>query len=512
MHSEERVAVGVTALYLANIATLVLNTVFLVLLTNWVPVEEVGFVTLLNLVVVSAATVAVLALPVSGTGLTATPPAVTRFLAEFAGRGTGAARRVYVTSAAICGVVSVAAAAVVSYAPVASAVAGQFSHAAVFVAAADAVAYSFAQLGAYSMLGAGKAPAAGKLMIASSAVRYASAAALLVSGFGPTGIFVGFIAGDALQALLGNASAFRHVSGPRAAGVDMKPVTRYMTSVLGAALVGLAVSQTDKVVAFLQGGHLSIALYNVASVGAAVASFAPAAATNVLVPALSSYGNDPEKKRSFVRKYTRYVTLVAMPMGLGLAALSPFLLQVFGSQYASAAPVLAIISVSIGLSAIVSVYASILLVDDKAHLFTYSSLIALAALVVVAVLTVPSLGLNGVALGRAAMVLVMLGAVAYFVKRSGMLVLDAPAYVKSLAASGAMAAFIYGSLTLAGRFGLSSRAEVVSGSAVMMLTGLLVYVLAMKLIGGFSEDDMDFVDALVPRRLRFVARLARKLL
>ena len=85
MHSEERVAAGVAALYLANITTLVLNTLFLVLLTNWVSVQEVGLVTLLNVVVVSVATVAVLALPVSGTGLTATPPAVTRFLSEFAG-------------------------------------------------------------------------------------------------------------------------------------------------------------------------------------------------------------------------------------------------------------------------------------------------------------------------------------------------------------------------------------------------------------------------------------------
>jgi len=512
LHSEEKVAVGVAALYLANITTLVLNTVFLVLLTNWVSVQEVGLVTLLNVVVVSVATVAVLALPVSGTGLTATPPAVTRFLAEFTGSKKGSARRVYVASAIICGGVSVVAAAVVSYAPVASAIASGFSDTVVLIAGLDAIAYSFAQLGAYSMLGAGRAPAAGRLIIASSAVRYASAGVLLVSGYGPTGIFLGFIVGDALQAALGNISAFRDVRGTQAPVVDMKPVSRYMMSVLGAAAVGLAVSQTDKVVAFFQGGHFSIALYNVASVGAAVASFAPSAATNVLVPALSSYGGDSEKKRSLVKKYTRYITLVATPMGFGLAALSPFLLQVFGTQYASAAPVLAIISISIALSAVVSVYASSLLVDDRAHHVTYSSILALGALVVVAVLGVPTLGLAGVALARAAMLFVMLGSVAYFVKERGMLVLDAEAYAKSVGSASAMATFIYGGLSLIEKAGFGSRAEAVAGSLVMMPLGLLVYIAAMKLLRGFTHEDMDFVNALLPRRLRFLSRLFRTLL
>ena len=512
MHSEEQVAVGVAALYLANIVTLVLNTLFLVLLTNWVTVQEVGLVTLLNVVVVSVATVAVLALPISGTGLTATPPAVTRFLSEFVGERRGSARRIYLISSGICGIVSVAAAVLVSIPAVASALAGDLGHGAVLFAGLDAIAYSFAQLAAYSMLGRGRAPAAGKLIIGSSVVRYTAAAGLLISGAGPSGVFAGFIVGDALQALLGNALVFRDVGQTRAAVTDMGPVRRYMISVFAAALVGLAVSQTDKVLALIQKGLFSIALYNVASVGAAVASFAPAAATNVLVPALISYGPDVEKKRSLVRKYTRYITIVAMPMGFELAALSPFLLQVFGVQYASAAPVLAIISISIALTAVVSVYASTLLVGDKAHYFTYSSILSLAGLISVAILTVPTLGLTGVALGRAAMVFVMLGAVSYFVRGSRMLVLDTVAYVKSFGAAGAMSVLTYSALCLLQSFDLQSRAGAVVGSIVMIPVGLSIYSILMKLIKGFSQDDIDFVDALVPRRLRFVSKLARKFL
>lgn len=57
-------------LYLANVATLVLNTIFLVLLANYYSAQqaEVGLVSFLNVVLVSATTFSVLALPLVGFG------------------------------------------------------------------------------------------------------------------------------------------------------------------------------------------------------------------------------------------------------------------------------------------------------------------------------------------------------------------------------------------------------------------------------------------------------------
>ena len=512
MHSEAKVAVGVAALYLANISTLVLNTLFLVLLTNYIPPAEVGLVSLLNVVVVSVATISILALPVSGSGVSATPPAVTRFLSEYIGSGEGSARRVYLFSLGICAALSAAVAGLISYAPVASLIAGPLDAQTVSFAALDALVYSFAQLGAYSMLGIGRATAIGKLIIASSALRYAAAAALLVAGAGPSGVFIGFLAGDLLLAVWSNATAFRLVEHQRGSGGDFGPVRRYMASVFLAAMVGLAVSQTDKLLAFFQQGLFNLAFYNVASVGAAVASFAPGAATNVLVPALSSYGDREDLKRTMLKNYTRYISLTAIPMGFGLAAVSPFLLRVFGDEYATAAPLMSIISISISFSSIAAVYTSSLLVDDKAHHFTLSSVLALSSLVVVALVTVPVLGLRGIALGRAAMLFTMLGAVALFLRRTGSLVLDAEAYVKSLGASALMAAIVFGTLYLGQDFGLASRAASVGAALVMIPGGLIIYLLIMKALRGFNQSDMDFIDVLLPPSLRFLSKLARRLL
>ncbi len=512
LHSEARVAVGVAALYFANITTLILNTLFLVLLTNYVPVQEVGLVSLLNVVVVSVATLSVLALPVSGSGVSATPPAVTRFLSEYVGNGVGSARGVYLLSLGICGAVSLAIAATLSYAPVSSMIAGPLRTGTVFYAGLDALVYSFAQLGAYAMLGIGRATSAGKLIIISSTLRYLAAALFLVLGAGPSGVFIGFVFGDLFLAVLANTSAFRSVEHFHGSGANLRPVSKYMASVFFAAIMGLAVSQTDKLLAFFQQGLFNLAVYNVATVGAAVASFAPSAATNVLVPALSSYGNQESKMQATLKNYTRYISLTAVPMGFGLAAVSPFLLRIFGEDYVAAAPLMSIIAISISFTSIAAVYASSLLVDDKAHHFTISSVLALVGLIAVALLTVPSLGLRGIALGRGAMLVIMLAAVAYFARRSGRLVLDTAAYGKSLGASSLMAAVIFGVLYLAQTVGLSSRAASVAGALVMIPVGLAIYLLTMKAIKGFNQSDMDFIDTLLPPQLRVLSRLARKLL
>jgi len=511
--TDAKVARGVAALYVANITTLVLNTVFLILLANYYAGDQaiVGLVSILNVILVSATTVAVLALPLVGSGVVATPPAVTRFISMYRGSGQPSGRKVYFLSLGLCGAISLGIVALSAYSPVANLVAGPSQASAVFYACLDALVYSFGQLGAYAMLGGDRATSAGKLILLSSALRYVFASALLLAGWGPAGVFIGFALGDAALAVGANSQALKDAK-PLHDGVEhLGPVVKYMATVFAAALMGLAVAQSDKLLAFLQLGLPPLAVYNVATVGAAVASFVPAAATNVLVPALASYGSDENERRRVLRGYTRHISLSAMPIGFELAALSPFLLRVFGDPYAAGAPVMTVIAVSISITAISAVYSSSLLVYDKAHHFTLSNLVGLLGLVAVALAAVPVYGFFGIALGRAAMLYVILGLTAYFAHRSGRLVLDTEAYLKSLGASAAMGGLVYLALLGLGTLKLS-RTEVVGASVVMVPVGLLVYLLLMKVLKGFNESDMDFIDTLLPRWLSLISRVARKLL
>src|ERR1700733_8056744 len=104
-----RAAGGAASLYFASVLSLLLNTPHLVLLTNLLPQEEVGVVALLNVLVIGIATAAAMGIPVVGAGLSATPPAVARFLSEYLAGGNGrAARRLLVISLGICAGVSLA--------------------------------------------------------------------------------------------------------------------------------------------------------------------------------------------------------------------------------------------------------------------------------------------------------------------------------------------------------------------------------------------------------------------
>jgi O-antigen/teichoic acid export membrane protein len=510
LEAEASVARGAASLYLASLLTLILNTAYFVVLTNFITLEEVGLVSLLNILVITTATVSVLALPVVGFGVAATPPAVSRFLSRSSEGGGGSARGILLASLVICALASTGAALVISYGPVAGAIAAPLNPAPVAFAALDAVTFSFAQLGAYALIGAGRATVAGKLLVLSGAVRYLAASALVVMGLGVAGVFVGFAAGDFVLAISGNVMSARNLI-PGGARFDRRLVGTYMASVLLASLIGLGVTQTDKLLAFFRQGLGNLGVYNVATVGAAVTSFAPSAVTNVLVPALGSLGEEDRlRRRALLKNYTRFISFIASPMGLGIAAVSPFLLPLFGQSYLGAAPILSVLALSISITAISSVYSSSLLAGRRAYLFSLGNAAGLLALVGVALLLVPPFGLLSVALGRGAMLVVVLASVAYFVRREGDLVLDWKAYLRSLFAASLMGGFIFLVLTLATTRFIQGRGPTVLSSIVMLPIGFALYLAIMRLMGGFDDSDIDFLRQLLPKRLSWFLRLARR--
>lgn len=516
--SDNRVARGVAALYIAGITTLGLNTLFLVLLTNSLPQAEVGLISFLNVVLIAGSTMGVLALPLIGSAVVATPPAVTRFLTGRKAEGAPQGRRVYFLSLGVCFVITLTIVGVSAYSPISDLVAGAAYAPAVFFACLDAMVYSFGQLGVYSMIGTDRVASAGKLIIVSSALRYLFASVFVLNGLGPAWIFIGFALGDLALAVAANARALRALEQGSGGSPPLGPVLKYMVSVFVAALVGLAVSQSDKILVYLRLNLTDLAVYNVATVGAAVASFIPNSVTNVLVPALAAQGTNEGAKRELLRSYSRHVNLTALPIGFVLAAVSPFLLRIFdltvksGEPYAQGgAPVMALIAISISFTAVSAVFSSSLLVDDRAHHFTISNVLGLAGLALVALVTVPVFGFMGIAIGRAAMLFIILGATAYFVWRSGRLTLDLPTYARSVGASAVAAVLVFGALELLSTV-VVSRTVVVIASLVMLPVGFLVYLMVMKALQAYKEEDMEFLDSLLPRGLRFLSRLARKLL
>ncbi len=514
MEVEVNVARGAASLYLASIVSLVLNTAYFVVLTNILAAPLVGLVSLLNVLVLAGVTVASLSLPVVGAVGSATPPAVTRFIAEYMNGGRGrAGRRVFFASVLIAAAVSISIAAFLSVPSVSSRISSPLDSQPVVFAAIDTVILAVAQVGAFSMIGAGRATRAGVVVTMGAIVKYSAASLLLVLGWGPSGVFIGFSAGDFVLAISSIALALKRIPSSGDPKVDGRAVTTYMASVLASSLIGYGVSQTDRLLAFFQRGFSDLAVYNAASVGAAVAAFAPAAVTNVLVPILSSIrGDDPAQKREILRNYTRYVSLVSFPMGFGLAAIAPSILRLFGENYVAGSPLIAVTGISISLTAVSSVYSSSLLASGKTYNFLVGNCIALVSLVSVSLVLVPLAGLLGVALARAGMFIVAAVAFALFARAMGEFVIDLEGYLKALASSAMTGGIVYALLAFASATLVHTRIGVIILGVGLIPVGVVLYLLAMKLLRGFSERDMEFAERVLPRPLSRVVELARRLL
>src|ERR1700722_2487555 len=273
--AEVRAARGAASLYFASVLSLLLNTLYLVLLTNLLPQQQVGVVALLNVLVIGIATAAAMGIPVVGAGLSATPPAVARFLSEYVAGGNGrAARRLLLISLVICAVISSLLALVLTRGSTESYLSVPATPA--LYAAVDAVFFAFGNVGVYSLIGTGGGGRAGVVLTVSALLRYLAASALLFAGFGAAGIFQGFIVGDLFLVVASLFLAGRSLpatGSPR----TYRGLYPYMLAVLVSGLIGFGVSQSDRLIAFFQTGLGNLAVYNIAAVGASVAAFAPIA-------------------------------------------------------------------------------------------------------------------------------------------------------------------------------------------------------------------------------------------
>lgn len=503
MDAELKAARGAASLYFASVLSVVLNTGYLVLLTNLLPQQTVGSVALLNVLVIAIATASALGIPVVGAGLSATPPAVARFLSEYTRAGNGrAARTVILISLVVCGVISFLLAFLL--------IRGLPGRASEF-AALDGVAFAFGQIGAYSLIGTENAGKAGGILVVSALLRYLAASVLLVAGFGAPGVFGGFIVGDVFLAVAGVYLAARSIPATGSPRVE-RGLYSYMFSVLLSGLIGLGVSQSDRLIAFVQTGLGNLAIYNIAAVGASIAAFAPLAVTNALVPVLPLLGQPGSERRlKVLRDYTRYVCLVAMPAGFGLAAIAPLLLLLFGPSYTAGANLVAVMGIAIGLTAISSVYASGLLASGKTYLFLIGNALGLASLVGVSYFLIPTLGLLGIAVGRAAMLAVTLAAFVVFARMLKELVLDVAGYLKSVLSSAIMFLVTSGVVALVSPH-LPLRGEDVVFAIVMLPASLVLFILTMRLLRAFGKEDFDFLERLLPRVAKPLLEALRKAL
>jgi O-antigen/teichoic acid export membrane protein len=514
LEAQASVARGATSLYVANVVVLLANTLYFLILTNLLhSTLAVGIVTALNLMISFLVTVCILAQPVTGQSPIPAPLAVLKFLPELLAKGAHTkAARIFRTSFTASAVLAAAIAAILLLFPnlVVPLIGGEAVQADfVRLAAIDVLFYALAQVCFGTLIALGDLRNATVYIVSWSIARYALASILLIP-YAIIGVLVGWILGDAIVMVVALRKSMHEVRGDSGAPTfSSTSLWRYSLYTLFSALIGFTVTQADKLFTLASQGLPELAVYNVAIVAASFTGFAPYALLTVLLPALSalhSTGKTAEM-REMIRNYTRYVSIVVLPIAVGFASVAEIALRIFGLEYVSGLVPTMIVSVATGLTAIGAVYASALLATGELRWYTAANLLGLGALFGVSALTTSSLGIVGPALGRAALMIVAAVVYAVAIWKVGSLELDLRAYLSATGSSALMGIIVFAALSTIHSFPLRLAAL-----PILVVIGAVVYLLCLRLLRLLTPSDLKFAQGIVPPRFHRILLKTGKLL
>jgi O-antigen/teichoic acid export membrane protein len=446
-------------------------------------------------------TICILAQPVTGQSPIPAPLAVLKFLPELLAKGARTrAARVFRISFGVSGILASVVAGILIVSPnlVVPLIGGQtvlpdF----VRLAAVDVLVFSLSQVCFGALIAVGDLRNATIYIISWSVARYALASILLIP-YSIFGVLLGWIMGDTVVLVIAFRKSIHQVRGGSGSrNFSLVNLWRYSLYTLFSALIGFAVTQADKIFTLASKGLPELAIYNVAIVAASFAGFAPYALLTVLLPALSALHSTGEtrKMHEMIRNYTRYVSIVVLPIAVGFASVAEIALRIFGPDYVSGLVPTMIVSVATGLTAIGAVYAGALLAAGELRWYTAANLLGLGGLFAVSALLTSSLGLAGPALGRATLMAVAAFVYAVAMWRNGFLELDVRAYLSALGGSALMGIAVFGALATVHSFLLK-----LALLPVLIVVGAIIYFGSLRLLRLLTVSDLEFALGILPSR------------
>jgi O-antigen/teichoic acid export membrane protein len=514
LQSKVSVAKGATSLYIAIVIALLANTLYYLVLTNVLQSTlTVGIVTSLNIMIWFLVTICIFAQPVVSQSSIPAPLAVLKFLPELLAKSARSdAARVFRLSLTVAAILGAVMGGILSAFPnlLIPLLGGQVISADfVRLAAIDVVAAALGQICVGALIALEDVKSAATYIILWSLVRYAIASVLLIQ-YSVVGVLLGWIIGDMFLFLLALRKSIVHLRGSSSSSVlSSTELSRYWLYTLISALIGFTVNQADKIFTLASQGLQGLAVYNVAIVAANFAGFAPYALLMVLLPALSVFHSKQrtEELREMIRSYTRYVSIIVLPIAIGYAAVSGIVLRLFGPAYVSGFIPSIIVSIATGLTAVGAVYAGALLAIGEMRWYTVANLLGLVGLFFVSAISSGLLGLAGPALGRAVLMAIVAIVYALAMLKHGLLELDGKAFLSAVGSSTLMGAVVFGSL-----YAAQTALEKLLLFPVLVVAAAIIYVITLRVTLPLTVSDLEFARSIIPTRFSSVILKIGKLL
>ena len=228
----------------------------------------------------------------------------------------------------------------------------------------------------------------------------------------------------------------------------------------------------------------------------------PAIVTGVLLPTFSSLVGKEDLRRYKELHFSSYrvLALIALPIGLGGAAIAPSFVKLYGPEFLAMAPVLTILLVGNIVGALAAISATVLHSVERQDIIVRLGLTVAVINIGLDFLLIPSYGAVGAAIANSGSQLISgVVGIAYTVHY-----LDLPFPSRAIVRIGLAA------LASAAAAWLVSQS--LGGLVLAIFTGLLAYPVALRLFAALDENDYSLLQRLTPYLPRRVTPLYQGLI
>jgi O-antigen/teichoic acid export membrane protein len=250
----------------------------------------------------------------------------------------------------------------------------------------------------------------------------------------------------------------------------------------------------------------TLGVYNATVTAFSVLVGIPGAMTAALFPAYSAMQSHPQRQAlsQAVLRASRYVSLVGVPVALGLLATAKPALTLFvGQAYVEGTEPLMLLSGTFALALVGTVLTPMLLALGETGIASTITTASVGISVVTAYILLPFLGMNGAAVARGVGMIAATAITVLILRRRLSLQLDTEAISKSLVAGIVMAAAVFfAQLLLYNKFLLPLYA----------ILGGIVYVGMLRLLRVVRGEDLELISGYFGKRFAPAANILRRIL
>ncbi len=287
--------------------------------------------------------------------------------------------------------------------------------------------------------------------------------------------------------------AFRQVGGVRRAHwLNFAPLqTHRWAAMTFCAITTLTAldSQVDTILLSVFRGEVEVGWYSAATTVTFSLLVLAQAYRFAVYPLMVQHAqHEPQRLETLFRKSIYYMTVIAMPMVMGLIILAPQIVTlVFGIKFIPAIPVLQILSISLLFFFAGEPCNRLMLVKDRQKSLVRMLLISTVVNVILNVLLIPQIGAIGAAISRSCSALI------FFSLNYGYIHLT---IFPSLRMKSAFRPFLSTMLMAVAIFFLG-----ISHLIINIFIGVVVYFAALWIMKGFLPEDAAVLKGIISKRI-----------